>query len=487
MLTRQKAFWMIGVFAVAGLMAAFGLRVAEALPFAASSPLPPPILRRVTTSLYLPTVTRYYDPTYVSPFGIVMYENVDDASGLAAMQAVGSQWVTTVFFWAATEPTPPVGGVHTYNWTNWDTRVNNARAAGMETYVLFTGNPAWAAYLTGGPVTDTQSLIDVAAAMAERYDGDGLADALGNPVVNYWSFYPEPDNGGFGAEGYWGFRGPDYAAMLAQVSSAIHAANPRAKVLIGGVAYDWFNTDQPNPGPFVSTFLTDTLSVLVGMPGGAPSVIDAMAFHFYPINALRWPTIKEKALEVRTIMNNHGVGHLPLLVPETGYWSDPVPLYPPFDSDPDQQARRLVQIFVQGLAVEIDLLSWFAVFDHGTATDAHGLFYNNDLYQPKPAYTAYQTLTRELDGMYYSAPVAAGGTEGYLFVRPDGQSRVVVWGTTNPTTTIAFSRTCLRVVDKYGIVTEIVDGGVGDQDFAINGQVAVLVYQDQPLYISVCA
>ncbi len=486
---QRRVFMVVGLTVLIGGVVAFRLAAADALPFGAGAEksLPPPLVLRVTSTLYLPALTRFYDPTYVSPFGIVMYDGVDDASGLAAMQAASSQWVTTVFFWAATEPTPPVGGVHTYNWTNWDTRVNNARVAGMETYALFTGNPAWAAYLPVGTVTDTQSLIDISSAMAERYDGDGLADALGNPVVNYWSFYPEPDNGGFGAEGYWGFRGPDYAAMLAQVSSAIHSANPRAKVLIGGVAYDWFNTDQPTPGPFVSTFLTDTLSVLVGMPGGAPSVIDAMAFHFYPINALRWPTIKEKALEVRTIMNNYGVGHLPLLVPETGYWSELVPQYPPFDSDPDQQARRLVQIFVQGLAVEIDLLSWFAVFDHGPATDAHGLFYNNDLNQPKPAYTAYQTLTRELDGMYYSAPVAAGGTEGYLFVRPDGQSRVVVWGTTNPTTTIAFSRTCLRVVDKYGIVTLIVDGGAGDQDFAVNGQVAVLVYLDQPLYISVCA
>jgi len=486
MLTRQKAFWMIGVFAVAGLMAAFGLRVAEALPFAASSPLPPPIVRRVTTSLYLPTVMRYYDPTYVSPFGIVMYENVDDAAGLAAMQPAGSRWVTTVFFWAFIEPNPPVGGVHSYNWIDFDTRVSNARAAGMDTFVLFTGNPAWAAYLPGGTVTDTQSLIDVAAAMAERYDGDGITDAPGSPIVNYWSFYPEPDNGGFGAYGYWGYRSAEYAVMLAQVSSAIHAANPSAKVMIGGLAYDWFDTDQPNPGPFVSTFLTNTLVALNSMPGGAASVIDSMAFHFYPINGLRWPTIADKALEIRNIMSNHGVAYLPLLVPETGYWSEAVPQYDPFDSDPDKQARRLVQIYVRALTAGIESISWFAVFDHGTGTDAHGLFFNGDLAQPKPAYSAYATLTRELDGMHYLAPVVAANAEGYLFTRPDGQSRVVIWGTTNPTTSVPFLRACLRVVDKYGVVTEIVDGGVGDQDFAINGQVAVLIYQDQPLYISVC-
>ncbi len=42
------------------------------------------------------------------------------------------------------------------------------------------------------------------------------------------------------------------------ISPAIHAADPQAKVLIGGLAYDAF---EPG-GPFVRSFLGDTLAAL---------------------------------------------------------------------------------------------------------------------------------------------------------------------------------------------------------------------------------
>jgi hypothetical protein len=280
--------------------------------------------------------------------------------------------------------------------------------------------------------------------MAERYDCDGVDDASGSPCVRYWSFYAEPDNGVItraygvnGGKGYWGHNGAGYAAMLSQVSPAIHAANPQAQVLIGGLAYDWF---EENSGPFVRSFLTDTLAALNGHPGGAPTYIDAVAFHYYPINA-GWSTIREKALEVRGIMERHGVGDLPLLSPEMGFWSAA-----PISSE-SYQARWLVQTYVRGLSVGLQhMLAWAR----------------------------------------YLRSLQVANAEGYVFRMPGGREKTVVWATA-ATANVAFPYPCLRRVGFESEQAAIYDGDLTwDQDKFANGQIVLRTEQNTPLYVEPC-
>jgi hypothetical protein len=434
--------------------------------------------QEITSTVYLPIVMREYDPSYIPPFGIVMYGDVNDASGLQKMKEAGSKWVTTILNWAAIEPSKG-----TYDWSSFDIKAQNAQAAGMDVFVLFTGNPSWAASLPGGPVTDTQDLVNFVILMAERYDCDGLNDAPGSPCVHYWSFYAEPDNGdigrAYGGKGYWGHNGAGFAAMLQKISPAIHAVNPKAKVLIGGLAYDWFEEEG---GPFVRSFLTDTLQALNKYPGGARAYIDAVAFHFYPISPGRWPTIREKALEVRGIMERHGVGDLPLICPEMGYWSATSA-----GSNESFQARRLVQIYIQGLSVGLEHLSWFAVFDGGPGTEEHGLFWDHDLTRPKQSYYAYKTLAQELNRARYLRRLQVKDVEGYVFRMPGGREKTVLWATTS-SATVSFPYSCLRLVDTLGnIYIPINDGDRNwDWDQTMNGQIVLGVYQDTPFYVEPC-
>ena len=141
----------------------------------------------------------------------------------------------------------------------------------------------------------------------------------------------------------------------------MRGADPKARVFIGGLAYDWFEEDG---GPFVRSFLPDTLDALNAM-GGAETYIDGVTFHFYPISSQKWPTIAAKAAELRGVMNAHGAVSLPLITPEMGYWSSPT-----FDSSEAAQAQRLVQMYVRGLSAEIELMSWYKVFDVAVAGSA---------------------------------------------------------------------------------------------------------------------
>lgn len=439
-----------------------------------------PLARQLTMTLYLPFVARDYDPTYISPFGIVMYGNVDDAQGLQKMRDAGSKWVTTMLEWSAIEPTKGY-----YNWSSFDAKAQNAQAAGINVFVLFTSNPSWAAALPGGPVTNTEDLVDFVTLMAERYDCDGAQDAPGSPCVHYWSFYAEPDNGdpvrAAGGKGFWGHNGGGYAEMLSHVSPAIHAADPQAKVLSGGLAYDYFEGEDN--GPFVRSFLTDTLTALNALPGGARAYIDTVAFHYYPISSHHWPTIREKALEVRSIMEQHGVSDLPLICPETGYWSAEEA-----GSSDSRQATWLVQMYVRGLSVGLQHMSWFTVFDGPIPphpyTEEHGLFWGTDLDSPKPAYFAYYAMTRELALARYQRPLQVADAEGYVFQVPGGREKTVVWATAL-TANVPFPYTRLRRADLFGNVHAPINDGdpTWDQDYTVNGQIVLRAEQDTPLYV----
>lgn len=452
------------------------------------STLPPDRLEAMTltTVVYLPYLTRDYLPGYVSPFGIIIYDNVDDGAGLNEMQTAGSRRVTTMLHWSTIEPQAPVGDQHNYDWTGFDSKVSNASAVGMQVFVLFTGNPPWAASCPGGPVypEHVPNLVAFVTAMAERYDGDGSNDAPGSPVVNDWSFYAEPDNGEEWrctvGKGFWGNNGAGYADMLADISPAIHNGHPNARVLIGGIAYDWFTDDNP-PGPFVRSFLADTLKALNENHGGAANYIDAVAFHFYPISPARWPTLREKALEIQGIMAQHGMADLPLLVPEMGYWSDLEA-----GSNETLQAWRLVQMYVRGLSVGIEHMSWHKVFDGEPGDVEYGLFRETNLLEPKLAYDAYKTMTGELDGARYASPLATSGVEGYVFTMPNGTEKTVLWSTVNPSTLVPFGETCLRKVETLGTEQSVVDGGSLDEDGVANGQISLEVYLDQPIYVGSC-
>jgi hypothetical protein len=285
--------------------------------------------------------------------------------------------------------------------------------------------------------------------------------------------------------GFWGDNAAGYAAMLAQVSDAIHAANPHARVLNGGLAYDWFTHEQPNPGPFVQAFLGGVLQALNQNHGGAANVLDGIAFHYYPISTVHWPTIREKTLEIKGILNQHGVGHLPLIVPEMGYWSASAA-----GSSEAGQAQRMVQMYVRGFSVGIRHLSWFSVFDHtGNDTETHGLFHGlgPDLTQPKPAYAAYQNMAAELPWFQYLAPYSAPGVEGYTFRTANGQNKTVLWATSAPPRTASFAQACVRKVGLLGGATLVTDGGAGDVDGAANGQVALsLTAVNEPVYAGAC-
>jgi hypothetical protein len=309
-------------------------------------------------TIYLPVIGQPY--TFVrSSYGVTMYEGTPYEGGLQLLKEAGCEWATFMVHWNEIEPNAPVGGVHTYSWTQLDYALARLKAAGIQPFILFSSNPSWAALAEAGPVKEDQlhNLAAVAQTLAERYDCDGgPEDAAGSICVTHWSFYPEPDR-----KDHWGYEGAKYGEMLALVSQAIHQANASAKVINGGVAYDRFVEDNPTY-LFVKNFLPTVLNTLAGFPGGVPAYLDGLAFHYYK---LTFPSIGEKAAALRNILGLYGAGQLPLMCPETGYHSSTKSR-----SSETLQAYELAKIFVEGAQAGVNPIMWFKFYDTAWADSA---------------------------------------------------------------------------------------------------------------------
>ncbi len=191
---------------------------------------------------------------------------------VAAYSATGAGWVRTGFSWSGIERSP--GG---YDWSVSDAVASGFGATGMKVLGVLAYTPAWAAdpacaaaYGSKCAPVDPAEFARFAAAAAERYDGDGVNDAPGSPVVSAWEIWNEPNLASF-----WR-PAPDpvaYTALLRQADSAIHAAAPAATVVSAGLS--------PAGGMFAP------LKFLSAMyAAGAAGSFDALGFHPYSYPAL---------------------------------------------------------------------------------------------------------------------------------------------------------------------------------------------------------
>jgi hypothetical protein len=133
------------------------------------------------------------------------------------------------------------------------------------------------------------------------------------------------------------------------------------------------------------------------------------------------------------------------------------------------QARYVVMGNVRGLAAGVKTIVWYALTTPNDNYDQQLLF---DDWSPKPAFYAFKTLVRELKGYEYQQTIGDASVEAYVFISPSSrQEKVVAWGSGKLTFDSA-SR--LRVVDRYGNITEVEDGGHGDYDGKQNN---VIIYK----------
>lgn len=444
----------------------------------------------LSQKLYLPLVTK--NANVLPPlFGVQTYGSTAPSNPYVPfLLESNASWVRVPIRWSAVEPNysnPP-----SYDWSTVDSAL--AVAAQGSPWIIATIEyaPSWAADSPRAPIYPSQlpAFARFVEALVERYDGDGNQDAPGNPVVKYWEFYNEPDSSSDYWIPGWGNNGAAYAQMLQTVYPAVKRANSRAQVVFGGIAYDWWYAADGGPGPFVESFLDDVLQA-----GGGP-FFDVMNFHSYPGFWRRWTDdgssgLYEKAQAVRNKLLSYNLDK-PLIITEAGWHSTNEPTAP---SSPEQQARYVVELFVESMAADLDVMIWWMLFDPGD-NYANGLVTTAPSPLPKPSLSAYKTIVSQLSEAKFVRTLATPPTvfnddgtvhsmDAYEFHDAANRRTIyVAWmnpvnGTVTWPLRLAAHQGTMRNI--YGTVTGTV---VDADDGAVDGMITIPV-SSQPVYVEV--
>jgi arabinogalactan endo-1,4-beta-galactosidase len=414
-----------------------------------------------------------------SVFGIQKYGDTSRGQpNFPYLQGTSATWLRLTLYKSQVviNPDEPFN----YNFRQADKIFAAARDACVNVIATIEWKPFWNDGFQILPFGATKhaEFAQMMKAIVERYDGDGIDDEPTGIVVNYFEMYNEPD-----FDIRWGNRGADYAAMLKATYPAIKEANPDAKIVIGGLAYDGF-TDKK--GRFVRSFLEDVLKA----GGGAYFYI--MNIHYYPSFRADWTDTKstglpEKLVFLRALLAKYN-HQKDFFITETSWVSNSLDGIP---SSEDQQGRFLVQLFTQAVALNIDSMTWWLLQDSVTNGELDprqsGLITGLPPIRPKQAYYVYRNAVKWLGNAAYvgvgSQVTASNDLEAYLFRNRLTDKRFyVAWLNpiaTNTTQPFSFPANKATVYNKDGnAISTHTDAGDGKSD----GKISVPV-GGSPVYI----
>jgi hypothetical protein len=492
-------------------------------PTSTSTPTTTPTFTRTPTAM--PTST----PTPpLQSFGVHTFDMGNTAltkANSAGVRFVSGTWLS----WASVEPTD-LDLTHNPTSGNWGLggAIRDLQSAGFVPIVTLAVAPSWTmpTKSTGCDFASTylDDFEEFMWAAAERYDGDGDYDGDGSPdgpaepEVLYWELWNEADFDptntvqSYDHGGCWGNRGADYGEMLRRAYRAVTRANPRAKVVFSGIAYDRFTSAtaptgyDPNwYGPFNYHFVRDVFNRLRTSYGSEPGYpfVHVMNLHVYNDFRTYWngtkPNDQEMLGKVRKLATRLAgleVPSLPFMVTEVGIASGPSDQWT--TRSEDLQAVYVAQTLVRGEVLGLVANQWFSLvdFDHPLGLK-YGLLKNDAGLTEKLAYLVYQVTTQQLVGWQYDQQVTWSDNtsiEGHRFKTPDGKKKIVVWADSGyplgaksaPTSTPARVRFTslqfpgvvwtgkLRVTDKLGI-SSIVPGS----------SIVIVTVTQSPLFVEV--
>ncbi|MCG8353652.1 MAG: glycosyl hydrolase [Chloroflexales bacterium] len=301
--------------------------------------------------------TRYPDPSTM-------------ATPAAHVAELGVPWVREDLHWHRVEPRPDV-----WDWTFTDAALRELLSRDIEVLGVLGPSVGWATPFPGDTPNDVSFyapdpdlFIEYVRAVVNRY----------HLYIHYWEIWNEPDNP------YFWKPQPDphaYADLLMRTSAAIKAIDPQAQVLIGG-----FN-------PFDTTFVQDVISA------GAWDSFDIIAIHPYvdPYGPEEG-NITNSVRGVRALA--HRFGSKPIWITELGWASGPGDRDPVGVTDEQAQANFLVRSLLLLWNAGVERSFWYTLKDD--PGNPYGLFRfgtgRADFSQPKPVFTAFQTLNRAVVG-----------------------------------------------------------------------------------------
>ncbi len=240
-------------------------------------------------------------------------QNPTDEAEYELMAEAGIDSVRLPLYWNGVEAHSP--SLVAPEWSGFDQSVALAAGAGLRIFPFVWGSPSWVAPLPQvEPARNAWALHAWARflrAAVRRY-GDGGSFWREHPELQYlpirqWEVWNEENIVTFSAH-----SNPERFARLVRAGGrAIHAADRRAKVILGGL---FGRPLQIPPNVGSSDFLER-----VYRAGAVKRYFDGVALHPYVADA---KAMKSEIASLRRVMRRNGDGRTPFYVTELGWGSD---------------------------------------------------------------------------------------------------------------------------------------------------------------------
>lgn len=410
-------------------------------------------------SLYLPIA--YRDMPWVpSVFGLETNSLYPER--ITELRSLNAYWLRRFFIdWSRIEPVrtdPP-----TYNWSSVDEAgLSAAASAWLTPIVMIKFTPSWAQRYPGvscGPPAPDRldEFAQFLQAVVARYSKPPYNVhywEIGNEVdIDYRALAPNSIFGCWGNADKPYFDGGYYADMLKQAAPAIKSVDPAAQILIGGLLMDCDPTNPPaGKDCKSSTYLQGVLE-----NGGAP-YFDIVGYHGYsyyipgkiwedtPNWAARGGVFKGKLSYLREVLAKYAVSK-PLMQTEVSLiCSEGTPGCDPIgDEFKELQADYVYWSYLRGWEENLAGIFWYTLEDSGWKSS--GLKAGST---PKPAYYAFQYLSKTLQGATLVGPVTQfSGVTGYEYRLPT-RRLWILWSSDQTAKQIKLPATVIAIRDKYG-------------------------------------
>jgi polysaccharide biosynthesis protein PslG len=324
-------------------------------------------------------------------FGIVPQTTIGKRD-MARMRAGGVETIRTMVSWSAIQQSPQGG----YDWGGLDDTVALAAEQHLEVLPFLISTPGWLARdwrtLPVANGRQRRAWAEFVRAAVERYGSRGEFWTEHGPLsqrplpklpIRAWQIWNE--------ENFFYFAKPAsptaYARLLTITHRAMHRADPRAELVLGGIF------GNPGRGPDAVDFLDRLYRVR-----GVKASFDAVALHPYAADT---GVLRSLVEGVRGVMISHRDRRAGLYLTELGWGSQDDPRVVSFEVGLHGQARELRQAYRYlignrhrlGLR-QVDWFTWKDLAGSCNFCDSAGLFRRGAKFRPKPAWHALVSFAR---------------------------------------------------------------------------------------------
>lgn len=330
---------------------------------------------------------------------------------LDLVAAAGIKFIRMDFAWGGIERQKGA-----YDWTGYEELTANLEKRGLRAlYILDYSNSLYEETvvsknpLTGKEQRDTASpqhpesvaaYAKWAAAAANHFAGRNIIWEIWNePNISFWK--PKPDV-------------QQYNTLFLAAVKAMRQADPNCTII----------------GPATSEVPVPFLEALFA--AGALEYLDAVSIHPYR-NYKKGPeTAAEDYEKLRALIEKYAPANkktLPIVSGEWGYstFTKGITL--------EKQAQFVARQQLANLLHRIPISIWYDWKNDGENPDEREENFGIVTYnlEPKPAYTALQTLTRELSGFQLEKRLSAGNPDDYILLFKNKSARkLAAWTTGSP-------------------------------------------------------